>query len=420
MLYRGLLYFRQPNNRLWVSTILSVCWAVLFAFAAKLSNLFFPPGIFPKIELDTLESLLNVIASTMFAVSTFSLSIMVSAFSSASSSATPRATHLVVDDKTSRRTISSFISAFIYAIIAKTALGLEFFEQNGQFVLFLTTLAVLGYVIFTLIRWIYVLSHLGRLGNTIDKIYDSSEKSLQSYRTNPSLGTAWKGKLGEQPHRIYAENVGYLTHIDLAKLQKIAQELETYIHIEIRPGELVMPDTLLASADQIRDKAEHIRQCFIMNKDRSFDQDPIWGFIVLSEVAQRALSPAVNDPGTAIQVMMKMMKLLVTPCQHHQAKEHYDRLSIVPLAFNKVIAHSFSPIARDGGAVLEVELILQKVLAGIWRNAPELEVREEALSQARNYLKRAKTTLNIEEDFNQLSEKHLSLFNAIKDNKNYG
>lgn len=411
MLYRGLLYLRQPNNRLWVSTILSVCWAVLFAFAAKLSSLFFPPGTFPKIELATLESLLNVIASTMFAVSTFSLSIMVSAFSSAASGATPRATHLVVDDKTSRRTISSFISAFIYAIVAKTALGLEFFEQNGQFVLFITTLSVLGYVIFTLIRWIYVLSHLGRLGNTLDKIYKSSEKSLQHYRASPSLGTSWTGKLGLQAQPIYAESVGYLTHIDLVKLQKIAQELGTYIHIEIRPGDLVLPDTLLAKSDYVGDKIKHIRQCFILNKDRSFDQDPIWGFIVFSEVAQRALSPAVNDPGTSIQVMMNMMKLLVQPCPNTPSKENYDRLSIVPLAFDKVIEHSFSPIARDGSGSLEVGIILQKVLAGIWRNAPELEVREQAIHQAENYLKRAKTTLNFEEDFQQLSAKHSLLFN---------
>lgn len=126
MFYRVLLYLKQPSNRLWISTILSVFWAILFAFVAKLSNLFFPPEIFPKIELSTLESLLNVIASTMFAVSTFSLSIMVSAFSSAANGATPRATNLVIDDKTSRRAVSSFISAFIYSIIAKTALGMEF------------------------------------------------------------------------------------------------------------------------------------------------------------------------------------------------------------------------------------------------------------------------------------------------------
>ncbi len=154
MLYRWLLQLKQPNNRLWISTILSAVFAIFLAFLAKLSNLFFPPEFLPKIALDTLESLLNVIASTMFAVSTFSLSIMVAAFSSVANNATPRATSLVVDDRASRQTVASFISAFIYAIIAKTALGLGFYSQNGQFILFISTILVLAYVIFTLIRWI--------------------------------------------------------------------------------------------------------------------------------------------------------------------------------------------------------------------------------------------------------------------------
>lgn len=415
MFYRVLLYLKQPSNRLWISTILSVFWAILFAFVAKLSNLFFPPEIFPKIELSTLESLLNVIASTMFAVSTFSLSIMVSAFSSAANGATPRATNLVIDDKTSRRAVSSFISAFIYSIIAKTALGMEFFGQNGRFVLFITTLAVLSYVIFTLIKWIYVLSHLGRLGNTIDKIYDSSEKSLQSYRADPSLGATWKGTLGLQAESIYAQDTGYLTHIDFAQLQKIAQQLSTYIHIAIRPGELIMPDTLLAKIDCVSDKANTIRECFILDKDRGFDQDPLWGIIVLSEVAQRALPPSANDPGTTIKVMMHMMKLLVTPhTNNHPQRKHYDRLSIVDLNIGKIISHSFSPIARDGGAIMEVGITLQKVLASIWRNAPEIELREAAIIAAENYLKRAETYLTFKEDYDLLRQKHLTLFNKTK------
>lgn len=50
----------------------------------------------PDIKQETLESLLNVIASSMLAVTTFSLSIMVAAFASASNGATPRATDLVM------------------------------------------------------------------------------------------------------------------------------------------------------------------------------------------------------------------------------------------------------------------------------------------------------------------------------------
>jgi uncharacterized membrane protein len=42
---------------------------------------------------------------------------------------------------------------------------------------------------------------------------------------------------------------------------------------------------------------------------RYFHEDPRFGLITLSEIASRALSPAVNDPGTAIQIISSHVRL---------------------------------------------------------------------------------------------------------------
>jgi uncharacterized membrane protein len=42
---------------------------------------------------------------------------------------------------------------------------------------------------------------------------------------------------------------------------------------------------------------------------RYFEEDPRFGLITLSEIASRALSPAVNDPGTAIQIISSHIRL---------------------------------------------------------------------------------------------------------------
>ena len=119
MFYRLLVYLRKPSNALWVMPTVGALLAVLIAMAASWVNVFVPPSFLPDVDLDTLEGLLDVIASSMLAVSTFSLSIMVSAFASASNSATPRATEVVMGDDNTRMAIASFISAFIFAIIAR-------------------------------------------------------------------------------------------------------------------------------------------------------------------------------------------------------------------------------------------------------------------------------------------------------------
>lgn len=413
MLYRWLLVMKKPGNLLWVTPALGAILATAFAFAAKLVNVWLPPDILPDIELSTLEGLLDVIASSMLAVSTFSLSIMVSAFSSASSGATPRATELVMGDDNTRMAIASFISAFIYAIIAKTALGMGFYEQNGRFVLFVSTALVLAYLIITLIRWVHTLSQLGRMGNTLDKIYEATRTSLLNYRSNPQMGAAWEGVADQNAIELYAEEGGYLTHIDMASLQKQAETLDGHIQIAMRPGELVIPGSLLArvAAEKV-ENLDALRGCFVLNISRTYEQDPGWGLIVLSEAAQRALSPAVNDPGTAVNVMARMMRLLIEACpgKEETVNAEYDRLALVPMLRARWIRDSFGPIARDGALIVEVGEMLQEVLAAVWRGVPEADVAQATADMAMHALARAGDAGLFSADLAILQKRHETLF----------
>ena len=48
----------------------------------------------------------------------------------------------------------------------------------------------------------------------------------------------------------------------------------------------------------------------VTGRERTFDQDPLFAFRLLADIAMRALSPAVNDPATAVQVLDTTESLL--------------------------------------------------------------------------------------------------------------
>ncbi|MDO4698128.1 MAG: DUF2254 family protein [Pasteurellaceae bacterium] len=410
-MFKWLLAWRKPSNRLWATPTIWALLTVGFVFALKLGAAVLPDNWLPDVPVETLSALLNIIASSMLAVSTFSLSIMVSAFASAANGVTPRATDVVMGDDNTRTAITSFICAFIYALIAKTALGMDFYEQNGRFILFISTVAVLVYLIVTLIRWVYTLSHLGRLGNTLRKIETVAECALTQYRMAPQMYATRKTSLPTNAQTILAECTGYLTHIDMQGLQEIAEENQWDIDILVRPGELITPDSELCKVSGNLEDVEALQRCFVLAPERTFEQDPSWGFIVLSEAAQRALSPAVNDPGTAINIMTIMLSLLVKPKENVTSDEPcYDRLSIKALDCKEWIRDGFAPISRDGATILEVNIVMQKVLAGVWRNAPENEVREAAKAMAISALQRSLQSMEFELDRSALSQKHQELF----------
>ncbi|MCB2032066.1 MAG: DUF2254 domain-containing protein, partial [Ottowia sp.] len=151
---RAWFWLRERRNRLWVTPAVASLGAVLLALAAAWVSRAVPDGTFPNIERDTLDNLLTVVSSSMLAVTTFSLSIMVSAFASAANSATPRATELVMGDEGTRSAIAMFLSAFIYAVVAQVALGMGYYGSGGRFVLFLGTVVVLVLLLVTLVQWV--------------------------------------------------------------------------------------------------------------------------------------------------------------------------------------------------------------------------------------------------------------------------
>ncbi|WEI10749.1 DUF2254 domain-containing protein [Acinetobacter soli] len=136
MWYRLKLLLSDPSKNLWVHPTLGAIFAILFSLLASVGNYLLPEHYVPHISAETLSSLLDIIASSMLAVTTFSLSIMVSALASTSNTATPRARLLIIEDDYTRIAIASFISAFIYSVIAKIALGLKYYGTEGRFLLF--------------------------------------------------------------------------------------------------------------------------------------------------------------------------------------------------------------------------------------------------------------------------------------------
>jgi uncharacterized membrane protein len=440
------LWIKDRRNRLWVVPMLTALLAVLLAFAAKWVGSLWLAERLPEIEASTIDDLLSMIAGSMLAVATFSLGILVSALSSSATTATPRATELLMGDDDTRGVIGVFMASFTFAVVAKTALGVGYYDAPGRFVLFVSTLGVLSYVVFRLLLWVKTLSSLGRLKDTVARIEKVSRQTLKAHVKRPRLGAAAPPHNPDTGTPIRANGIGYLCHLNLSGLQHEASEANCTLHVHVRPGAFVGPDTVIATAwshhqpekiteintgqaPQPTPKAEAVRACFVLGAARSYDQDPRFGLIVLSEVALRALSPAVNDPGTAIGVLATLTRLVVDTDRAMVEQEaeaaaarqensgadaqgiEFDRVTLPELDIRTLVADGFAPIARDGAGMLEVGIRLQKMLATITRNG-SAPIAQEARLQARKAKERGLAALSHPDDRRELEALHQQLFSA--------
>ena len=368
--FRLKLLTRRLRTQLWFRPALWSIRAIAIALLAASANHVVPEGRLPDVARSTLESLLAIIASSMLTVSTFSLSILVGAFSSASSNATPRATRLVMANDSAQSAIAAFIGSFIFAMIALIALGVGYYGSTGRFVLLLFTIADMAYLIIALLRWIATLSRIGLLSHSVEVVEGAALVAMQEWRDRPGLGaTQEAGSAFARSVAFRAPSTGYLEFVDVSALDEIATARGARIHVAVRPGAYVAPRTLLATIEgdaAIDDAlARRLAKAFVIGRERTESQDPRFGLIILCEIAQRALSPAINDPGTAILVVTALARVLIDGTAVAPATEQpvSRRVSIVPIDEADFIGDAFEPIARDGAASLEVQIALQKMLA---------------------------------------------------------
>jgi len=380
----------------------------MFGMATALGGLLFrgyiPDDITYKIGAQAVDGILNILATSMLAATTFSLSVMVAAYAAAANSATPRATKLLLADNTAQNALSTFIGAFLFSMVGIITLKTGIYGDNGRLILFVATIVVIAFIIITLLRWIEYLSRLGRVGQTIDMVEKAADHAIRDFCDHPFLGCkpAKKDASVKSKKALSHPDIGYIQHIDVSELENIAQKNELTIHVNKRAGTLNDSAIALAYVPNATDEkvCQKIRNCFTIRGDRSFEQDPRYGLIVLSEIASRALSPAVNDPGTAIDVIGTQMRLLARMAQDPDKDEQEilrPHVIMPPVDIGDFFDDSFKPIARDGSGMVEVVIRLQKALISL-ASLNDGRLKPHAARQSAYLLKHAAENLKLSED----------------------
>ena len=408
-------------KEIWVRATLYSLLGVATALLALWLNDYVPDSLAGKFGSESVDKILNILSSSMLAVTTFSLSTMIGAYSSASGGATPRATQLLVQDATTQNVLSSFVGSFLFSVVGIIALNMGIYGERSKVVLFIATLCVLCFVVYNLLRWINHLTKFGRLGETTSRVEKVTEAALEKHAKMPYLGAL---PLSQAPviaataEQIYSPKAGYVQYIDMDALGAICNQPDKYIYCLVLPGNFCLPSTVLAKTVGLSAKEQQlVENAFALDIQRSYEQDPRFGLCALSEVASRALSPAVNDPGTAIDVISRGTRLLAK-----YANERQDRLDL-PVRKNCTQIYCgqatvedffddfFTPIARDGAALIEVDITLQKSLRHLAETAPAL-YQAVAYGHAKMVVKRANAVLLVDEDKQRL-QRQLDRFEQL-------
>lgn len=271
-------------------------------------------------DADAARSLLGAIASSLITVTALTFSLTVVTLQLASSQFSPRLLRTFTSDQFVQATLALFLATFTYSLTVLRAVRSAGDSGQREFVpKFAITLAfvlavasVLGLVLF--------LAHLTeqiRVETMLRNVHRDASSTMRAVLTERDPA-ATDGRPHEpQPPsdavQLLVDDEGFLIRVDHSDLVEVAVHEHALIRLDVYPGSFLVKGTPLgaawpagggsfdgAAADRIADR---VARCIHTGFERTASQDVGFGLRQLTDVANKALSPGINDPTTAIHAL---------------------------------------------------------------------------------------------------------------------
>ena len=412
-LKQSAIEIHKISRILWVRVALIAALSVLVTLAAPILDPILPEALQDRFSEESVLPVLTILANTMLAVATFSLGVMVSSHRTLASVTTPRIHRLLMEDTSTQSTLATFFGAFVCALSSIILFRAGYYEDEVIVVVFFATVFVVLAIVVSLIRWINKLSRIGSLDYALERAEQAAREAIYAFRKSPTLGaspiTTLQDDCPADAEVVCSSSSGFLRSIDVSRLQSIMEEAAAKLYILVHPGDLVLEGQPLARVVGPAGK-DACAKAFAIGHERTHEQDPRYALLTLRETASRALSPGINDPGTAVAVVARL-EILWFGFYCSEAPEDGEYAANVfakPLETADLIETSFQQIARDGAAFFEVLEAVAKAYQSLGSKADaktkqtlsdlKSELRDYADSKLNTEFERARVLCAVEGD----------------------
>jgi uncharacterized membrane protein len=333
------------------------------------------------------RSLLSAVITSMISFTGLVFSITIVVLQLTSSQFSPRVLRTFLRDRFNQLALGVFVATFVYALVVLRAVRGT--AQLDPFVPQLAVTVAFGFVLTSVVVFLGYIHHIAQSirAATIIASIARDTRSLLERRHPPHAVDRGRLCLPEGPvHTVAAASPGVVQSIDEKRLLHLAEQHRVAVRLLRAVGEFVPAGAALLEVywDDVPDE-DKLRAAVQLSSERSLDEDVGFGMRQLVDIAERALSPGVNDPTTAVQVIDQLHDLLrrlaTRPLPARQCRTDDGRLAVdVPQpAFADYLALAVHEIAHWGADSERVQRRLQVMLLDLY-SAARPEYRP-ALSQ---------------------------------------
>ena len=370
-----------------------------------------PVALFPsRSDPQVAQVILGGIASSIMTVVSIVFAILLMTLTLASMQFSPRIIVSFARDRVTQWTLGIFLGTFSYCMAAlPTARSLPrpFAPVLTVFGAMLLALACVAWLLF----FIHHISQAISVSHIVDRIASETEAIIDDVMPQPrgnhtSLERALE-ELDTWDMPVLSEESGYIRFIDTGRLVALAKFNHVKMRTVRRVGQFVPAGTPLLMAYKANrlspESRGEILGAFDFGPSRTLQQDVEFGVLQIVDIALKAISPAVNDPTTAVTCVDQLSRILIRFASRElPASVLYDppgiaRVSIPWVDFDGLLRSAFEQIRLYSKSDVAVSLRMLRSLGDIAGTTAEPAFRRALFEEGRRIVEGCSEKLGEEE-----------------------
>ena len=258
------------------------------------------------------RALLSAIITSMISFTGLVFSITIVVLQLTSSQFSPRVLRTFLRDWIIQIALGVFVATFVYALVVlRSVRGTA---QTETSVPQISVTVAFGFVLASVVVFLFYIDHVAqsiRAASIVDRIGEETRGVLESQHPADAEQRSPLSVPRTPGHRTHADRPGVVQQVDDQALLALAEEHDVTICLLRAVGEFVPGSApLLEVHGEGRPDDDALRAAVHVGKERALDEDVGFGLRQLVDIAERALSPGINDPTTAVQVIDQLHDLL--------------------------------------------------------------------------------------------------------------
>ncbi|MGB7787008.1 MAG: DUF2254 domain-containing protein [Salinimicrobium sp.] len=309
-------YHRIKSKIIFYPTLLAIC-GLLFAFLMMyledlgISNYLVENARFLVVNNgDTAMTILSVCITGLISMMVFSFSMVMLLLNQASTNYSPRLLPGLISDQKHQIILGIFLSSILYCIFI--LFSIQPTGDQYQIPGFSVLLGILFTVscFYAFIYFIHNISQSIQITHILDEIFLSAEENLKGL-----LKKEEKEQLDfpntENWHEYLTEKSGYFQYFSTEGVINFCKEKDTKIEVVVVKGKFVLKGIpLIRSQKQLKEEdMKTLLNYFHFSREELISDNYVLAFKQITEVIAKAMSPGINDPGTALNAIDYLTEL---------------------------------------------------------------------------------------------------------------